>query len=96
MTLPGGKDSMTSLLRLLKAAPSARAAQQNDAQLREQILSSLERSSHAALASVHCRVQDGVVELSGDVPSYYMKQVAQSVVLCHGPLKGVRNLIRVD
>lgn len=38
-------------------------------------------SSHPALRSVNCRLCDGVLVLSGTVPTYYQKQVAQGLVL---------------
>ncbi len=41
----------------------------------------LQASGHSALRSVNCYVKDGVVTLVGTVPSYHMKQVAQTVVM---------------
>jgi len=41
----------------------------------------LRASGHSVLRSVLYLVKDGVVTLFGTVPSYHMKQVAQSVVM---------------
>jgi hypothetical protein len=41
----------------------------------------LQSSGYFPLLQVRCSVQDGVVVLNGRVPSYYMKQQAQTVVL---------------
>jgi osmotically-inducible protein OsmY len=41
----------------------------------------LRETRYAALQRVRCRVVDGTVELSGDVPSFYFKQLAQEVLL---------------
>ncbi len=50
----------------------------------ELILLTVERllrsSDYFSVRAVRCFVQDGVVMLFGTVPSYYMKQIAQTVV----------------
>lgn len=38
-------------------------------------------SSFSALRRVRCRVRDRRLALSGSVPSYYVKQVAQSLLM---------------
>jgi hypothetical protein len=52
----------------------------------------LHRSSYGALGRVYCefQIETGVLRLRGSVPSYYLKQLAQELVL---DLEGVR---RVD
>lgn len=40
----------------------------------------LEASSHAALKSVDCQCYAGTVTLSGRLPSYYHKQLAQELI----------------
>jgi len=42
----------------------------------------LRQAPYLALRQVVCEVRDGVLLLRGCVPSYYMKQVAQSIVHC--------------
>jgi osmotically-inducible protein OsmY len=39
----------------------------------------LQKSLHPSLRKVHCSSRNGVVTLTGRVPSYYCKQVAQSL-----------------
>ncbi len=46
----------------------------------------MRRSPYASLRQVTCRFQEGVLILSGQVPSFYMKQMAQ---------ESVRNLSQV-
>lgn len=46
-----------------------------------QARTALQTAGYRALADLDCRVVDGSIVLSGTVPSYYLKQVAQAVVL---------------
>ena len=41
----------------------------------------LRSSGYCSVRVVRCFVEDGVVMLFGTVPSYYMKQIAQTVVM---------------
>jgi osmotically-inducible protein OsmY len=50
----------------------------------------LRGSGYGALHSVGCAFDSGVLHLRGRVPSYYLKQVAQSLVV---DLEGVRQVI---
>ena len=57
------------------------------------IQSRLRESPYLALRRVVCEIRDGALLLRGRVPSYYMKQVAQSIAYCventleiHNPL----------
>jgi osmotically-inducible protein OsmY len=47
----------------------------------------LRASNYLAIRHVSCEFHEGVLTLRGSVPSYYLKQVAQSVVISR--LKGV-------
>lgn len=47
------------------------------------------RSSYPALATLDVEEQAGVVVITGHLPSYYMKQVAQTIA---GAVDGVRRL----
>jgi osmotically-inducible protein OsmY len=58
--------------------------------------SALERSGHRSLACIECAVIDGIVVLSGRVPSYYLKQVAQNTVMRLGGGVRVENLVAVE
>jgi BON domain len=50
----------------------------------------LTQSGYLALRSISCDLIEGVLHLRGRVPSHYLKQVAQSLVL---ELKGVRGVV---
>jgi osmotically-inducible protein OsmY len=69
--------------------------QDHDRSLRAHICKVLEETGYTALRRVDCRVYDGVVELSGDVPTFYFKQIAQSAVLSIQWVRGVRNRLEV-
>jgi hypothetical protein len=49
-----------------------------------------------ALRYVECEYSDDTVVLRGRVPTYYCKQLAQSVLLIDAPAKTVVNLIEVS
>jgi hypothetical protein len=49
----------------------------------------------AALQRIRSRVVDGTVELSGDVPSFYSKQIAQEVLLNLDRVRQIDNRLRV-
>jgi osmotically-inducible protein OsmY len=39
----------------------------------------LQETAHSALALVTCEFDDGVMTLRGEVPSFYLKQLAQTI-----------------
>jgi osmotically-inducible protein OsmY len=47
-------------------------------QLAEAVTASLTDSGYAALCGVECQVRDDAVVLEGSVPSYHLKQLAQT------------------
>ena len=49
----------------------------------------------AALQRIRYRLVDGIVELSGDVPSFYFKQIAQEALLTSNHVQGIENRLRV-
>ncbi len=55
----------------------------------------LAKSRYLALRRLDCRVLGGVVEISGTVSSFYLKQLAQAAVLELGSSGKVRNLVEV-
>ena len=55
----------------------------------------LRSAGHWALRSIECEYSEGEVVLRGRVPTYYMKQVAQSVLLADPAVETVVNLIEV-
>ncbi len=50
-------------------------------QQEQELKAALERGSWPELRSVTCRVSEQQIILSGQVPSFYLKQVAQSLIL---------------
>jgi osmotically-inducible protein OsmY len=63
--------------------------------VRETVDRTLADSGYTPLRCIQFDVHEGVVELSGCVPSFYLKQLAQSAVLRLEQIRGVRNLLRV-
>ena len=57
--------------------------------------SRLRHSPYVPLRNVQCSFFDGVLILWGRVPSYYLKQIAQSLVLDMPAVSQVRNELRV-
>ncbi len=57
--------------------------------------SMLKESGYSAVARLECRVEHGVVELAGVVPSFYLKQVAQAVIQRLDRVQGIRNEVQV-
>ncbi len=56
----------------------------------------LSSSSHIGLRRVRCRCTDGVVTLSGQVTSFYLKQVAQAIVGRLPAVRQIRNELSVQ
>ncbi len=50
----------------------------------------LQGCSYSALRHVQCRFQEGVLILSGQVPTFYMKQVAQEL------LRNMKHVEQID
>jgi len=55
----------------------------------------LRSSSYGRVRTLRCEVAAGVVTLSGAVPCYFLKQVAQEVVLRLDHVREVKNLVEV-
>jgi hypothetical protein len=66
-----------------------------DNALRLAALKLLHSSSYTTLRRLRCEVTDAVVIVHGILPSYYLKQVAQSIVLRLNGIEGVMNLVEV-
>lgn len=49
----------------------------------------LAKTGYPSLQNVHCETREDTLILSGVVPSYYMKQVAQTVV---GKIDGIKHI----
>lgn len=55
----------------------------------------LRSAPYTPLRNVTCRVADGSLELHGRLPSYYLKQVAQTVVISATRALPISNRIEV-
>jgi osmotically-inducible protein OsmY len=55
----------------------------------------LRETAHSALALVTCEFEEGTAILRGDVPTFYLKQLAQAVARKTPGVTGVSNHIRV-
>jgi hypothetical protein len=78
---------MTQSIRDLTMPASNRAPTPNVAELAQQ---RLRESPYLALRKVNCRFHEGVLLLTGEVPTYYTKQVAQTLV------KGLDHVVVID
>jgi len=56
---------------------------------RAKVATKLAATGYAALRNIRCEARDDVLILSGVVPSYYMKQVAQTV---SGKVDGINQI----
>ena len=65
--------------------------------IRSSVEHRLQRSGYAALGRVSCEFQreSGVLHLHGEVPSYYLKQIAQELVRDLDAVRLVQNQITV-
>jgi hypothetical protein len=66
-----------------------------DRQIHAAVSAALAASKYIPLRQLNCRVADGVVEISGAVSSFYLKQLAQAAVLQLHRAGTVRNLVEV-
>jgi osmotically-inducible protein OsmY len=66
-----------------------------DGLIRKNVNRVLLETGYAPLRCIQCDVSDGVVELTGSVPSFYIKQLAQTAVLRLKQIRGIKNRLRV-
>lgn len=67
-----------------------------DREIHQAASSALADSKYLPLRRLSCTVSGGVVEISGTVSSYYLKQLAQAAVLHLHKVENVRNLVQVS
>jgi osmotically-inducible protein OsmY len=67
-----------------------------DGLLRDAAIEGLRRSGYRALSDVQCEVMGGMVALSGVVPSFFLKQIAQAIILRMVSVKGLINHLEVQ
>jgi hypothetical protein len=70
-------------------------AADRDTDLQRLVLGTLRASDYPPVRELTCEVLDGVVILSGRVPSYYLKQMAQALILRLGRIAELRNQTEV-
>jgi osmotically-inducible protein OsmY len=68
---------------------------EQDDRLRAEVSERLRASGYLLLRELRCEVLGGVVTLSGRVPSFHLKQVAQAVLLKVEAVRAVKNLVEV-
>lgn len=66
-----------------------------DLRLAERVVHALHASGHGSLQEVEVSVCAGAVTLAGDVPNYYLKQLAQATVLTVSGPRPIRNDLKV-
>lgn len=87
---------MTATASSSPAAPQPRDfCRLGDDALRIAALNLLQSSGYAALRRLRCEVTGAVVIVQGVVPSYYLKQLAQTVLQRLNGIRTVRNLVEV-
>jgi hypothetical protein len=74
----------------------AEPTQGRDDRLQASAITALRASGYRALWNLLCTVRDGVIVVSGTVPSYFLKQKAQQALLALGCGSTVRNLLSVQ
>ena len=67
----------------------------DDRPLRETVIQGLRRSGYSSLSDIKVEVTDGVVDVLGVVPSFFLKQMAQTIILKTGQAKAIRNNLQV-
>ncbi|GIW79557.1 MAG: hypothetical protein KatS3mg105_1364 [Gemmatales bacterium] len=83
------------MLATFQTPTAQRGSVVSDAALLEAARSALQNSGYRAVAKLRCEVKNGVVTVSGLVPCYYLKQIAQAVIQRLEDVAGVRNLVVV-
>ena len=69
---------------------------ESDNPLESRILRTLTESGHAQLRQVQVAISGTEVALIGRVPTYYLKQLAQSLVLATEGVESLRNELEVS
>jgi hypothetical protein len=73
----------------------ARAIDHSERGVQSAARAALQSAGYRALADLDCRVVNGSIVLSGSVSSYYLKQIAQAVVLRLATPWRVNNCVNV-
>jgi osmotically-inducible protein OsmY len=79
-----------------QSAETPSTAHLGTASLAEVVREALDKTGHGWLRCVAVVVEDGVIILRGKVPSYYLKQLAQAIVMGIAGVRLLRNELRVE
>ena len=61
----------------------------------EQLQETFVQLGYPQLQALHCSVKDGILQMTGELESFYLKQVAQSVAIKISGPNFVQNQIKV-
>jgi hypothetical protein len=86
----------TDALPVASANPPDGPMADSDITLRTAVVGVLWSSGYASVRALHCRVRGGEVVLTGTVPCYYYKQVAQEAVMTVPGVHCLKNLVTVQ
>ena len=64
--------------------------------LHDAVLAALRSSGYRHLWNLECEVHDDLVTLTGVLPSFYLKQVAQTIAMSVDRVREVRNIVEVE
>ena len=78
------------------AAPVAETQAERDRMLESQATAELHNSAYHAVRRVSCEVRDSTLTLRGRLPSFYLKQIAQTVVRRIDGIVMIDNEVEVD
>jgi sRNA-binding carbon storage regulator CsrA len=92
--LPSEKLDTTTSPPMTPAAPAPE--KERDASIRTAALEAIRSTHYRPLWNLSCEVSEGVISLLGTVPSFYLKQLAQELVLKLGCVSGIVNLVDVQ
>ena len=63
---------------------------------RNAVIAALRSSGYRLLWNLECEVREDLVILTGALPSFYLKQVAQTIAMGIDQVREVRNMIEVN
>lgn len=75
---------------ILAATQTERSALLHDA-----VIAAFRSSGYRRLWNLECNVRDDLVILTGVLPSFYLKQVAQTIAMSVDQVRQVRNAVEV-
>jgi hypothetical protein len=63
--------------------------------LHDAVIAALRSSGYRLLGNLECEVREDLVTLTGVLPSFYLKQVAQTIAMGVAQVREVRNGVKV-